>query len=369
MAGPAGRDSPRRRIEEAIARALSRLPERAQRGLAGRPVTVDGQELHHEVQLLLALSERSGMEPFETFPVEEARRELDARARAFGGPRVELARVEERSIPGPAGPIPARLYRPDGARDLPLLVYFHGGGHVIGSLDSCDRVCRMLSRDSGAAVLSVDYRMGPEDRFPAAVEDGVAAFDHAVAEAGSLGVDPARIAVGGDSAGGNLAAVVCQQRRAADGPAPAFQLLIYPMCDLSVERPSRHLFAQRFLLTRTQIDWYRERYLPEGESPGDEASHDPRVSPLLADDLSGLPPAYVVTAGFDPLRDEGEDYAHALNAAGGTAAVRRHSGQIHGFVNLTGFGRNAREAVAEMAGALRLGLAPGARDRAAALTG
>jgi acetyl esterase len=359
MAGPAGRDSARRRVEERIARALSRLPKRAQRALSGgRPVTIDGQELHHEVQLLLALSERAGMLPFETFPVEEARLELDARARAFGGPPVEVERVEERSLPGPAGPIAARLYRPDGARDPALLVYFHGGGHTIGSLDSCDGVCRRLAAGSGAAVLSVDYRMGPEDRFPAAVEDAVAAFDHAVAEAGSLGIDPTRIAVGGDSAGGNLAAVACQQRRAADGPTPAFQLLIYPVCDLSSERSSRKLFDQRFLLTRTQIDWYRERYLPEGEPVGGEVSRDPRVSPLLADDLSGLPPAYVVTAGFDPLRDEGEEYAHALTAAGGTAVVRRHPGQIHGFVNLAGFGRNAREAVAEMAGALRLGLAP-----------
>jgi acetyl esterase len=200
-------------------------------------------------------------------------------------------------------------------------------------------------------VLSVDYRLAPEHRFPAAVDDAAAAFAWAAEHAGELGADAGRIGVAGDSAGGNLAAAVCLGARDGGGPAPAFQLLIYPAVDLTRRRPSRDLFADGLQLTDTDIEWYRRQYLP------DEADlQNPLASPLLAESLEGLPPAHVATAGFDPLRDEGEDYARALTAAGVSATLRRHEGLVHGFANYTRVVPAAREAMLETAEALRRGL-------------
>jgi acetyl esterase len=198
----------------------------------------------------------------------------------------------------------------------------------------------------------VDYRLAPEYPFPAAVEDALAAFRFANAETERLGVDPARIAVGGDSAGGNLAAVVAQLAADGDGPAPAFQLLIYPVTDVSEKRDSYRLFRDGYGLTEAEMDWYRDHYLPD-----EAAALDPRASPLLAPDLAGLPPAYMATAGFDPLRDEGEEYAARLRAAGVPVVLTRHPGLIHAFVNAVNVSPLAREAVLEAVGALRMGLA------------
>ena len=314
----------------------------------------DGLELSHESQLVIALVARAGQPPIDSLSPSQARLETVRRALAVSGPQPALPRVEELEIPGSGGPIPARLYAPDAEPGgTGLLVYLHGGGWVIGNLDTCDSVCRFLVRESGAAVLAVDYRLAPEHPFPAAVEDAATALAFAAERAEYLGADPARIAVGGDSAGGNLATVAAQAARDAEAAEPAFQLLIYPVCDLSEKRPSYHLFREGFLLTETEMDWFRDHYVPD-----EAARRDPRVSPLLAQDLSGMPPAYVATAGFDPLRDEGEQYARAMAAAGVPVALRRHEGLLHSYANMTAVGRGAREAMLEAAAALRMGLAP-----------
>ena len=315
---------------------------------------MDGLELHHESQLVIALSALAGGPPIESLPPARARQETVRRAVSIRGSQPSVPRIEELEIPGPGGPIPARLYAPDTQPGgSGLLVYYHGGGWVIGNLETCDSVCRFLVCESGAAVLAVDYRLAPEHPFPAAVEDAVAALTYACERAGYLGADPARIAVGGDSAGGNLATVAAQAARQGEAPEPAFQLLIYPVCDLSEKRPSYHLFSDGYLLTEAEMDWFRDHYLPDPA-----AERDPRVSPLLAEDLSGLAPAYIATAGFDPLRDEGEEYAQKLSAAGVPVALRRHEGLLHSYANMTAVGRAGREAMLEAAAALRMGLAP-----------
>ena len=276
-------------------------------------------------------------------------------------PPIPMARVEPIEIPGNAGPIPARLYAPTALPDgspAPLLLYFHGGGFVVGDLDTHDGACRFLADAAGVAVLSVDYRLAPEHPFPAAVEDAWAAFAWTAANAAALGADPGRIAIGGDSAGGNLAAVTSLLARAGGGAMPAMQLLLYPAVDQVGGQRSRELFADGFILTKAEIDWFEAQYLPDGAEEG-----DPRVSVLRAPDLTGLPPAYVATAGFDPLRDEGEAYALRMREAGVQVALRRHPGLIHSFANQTAISRTAREAMLEAAGALRMGLAPAWRHR------
>jgi acetyl esterase len=321
----------------AAARALAALPPPLARVLAGRPVVIDGQRLDPEMQFgmrIVALSERGG-----PGTPADARVEMARSVRRVSLP-LPIGAVEARR----AGELPARLYRPRAATGA-LLVFFHGGGFVAGDLDTHDVPCRFLAERSGAAVLSVDYRLAPEHRFPAAVDDALAAFAWARDHAAELGADPARIAVGGDSAGGTLATVVA---RLAD---PAFQLLIYPGADWNAQTYSRARFAEGFLLTAEDIAFYREHYLPD-----DAAALDPRASPLLASDLAGSAPAYVVTAGFDPLRDEGEEYARKLAAAGVPVALRRQEGLVHGFVNAVAVSRAAALATAELAGALRTAL-------------
>jgi acetyl esterase len=225
---------------------------------------------------------------------------------------------------------------------------------VVCDLETHDQTCRFLAERSGAQVISVDYRLAPEHPFPAPVLDAVAAFTDVVERAAGWGIDPARVAVGGDSAGGHLSAAVALETARRGGPAPAFQLLIYPVTDSTRRSRSYHLFGEGFFLTDAQMHWYREHFLPEGVDRS-----DPLVSPLLADLdwLGQVAPAYVATAGFDPLRDEGEAYATRLRQAGAQVSVRRHPGLVHGFANLVGFGRVGRLAMAEAAGALTAGLA------------
>ena len=243
------------------------------------------------------------------------------------------------------------------AAPSPLLVFFHGGGWVIGSPATHADSCRQLAHDAGVRVLSVDYRKAPEHRFPAAVDDAEAAFAWAVEHAAELGADPELIAVGGDSAGGNLAAVVCRRARDAGGPMPAFQLLIYPACDFSrPRRPSATRFGRHYLLTTERMDWFEDHYVPDPA-----VKRSPDASPLLADDLSGLPPAHVAVAAADPLLDEGEEYAAALRAAGVPASVHRHP-HLHGFFNMTA-SPSARRANAHLAGVLTQGLAQAASVR------
>jgi acetyl esterase len=340
------------RVQALLARGLAALPDRVTRALAGSPVRIDGQELHPQVQLALKLEGITGGS--EILPVGEARERRRQQARVFSGPLIEVEHVSEVSIPGPAGEMPARLYRPASKEAPPLVVYFHGGGHVIGDLDTHDQPCRFLAREIPAAILAVDYRMGPEHRFPAAVDDAMAAFRWAHGEAGALGCDPARVAVAGDSAGGNLAAVVAQIAASDGGPAPAFQALIYPVTDYSEDHPSYELFGDGFFLTREEMDWFRENYF---SAPADRS--DPRASPLLASDLTGLAPAFVLTCGFDPLRDEGLAYAERLSEAGVPTAHRREPDLVHGFVNAVGLGGRAEEALREVAAAMRDGLRPG----------
>jgi acetyl esterase len=322
--------------------------------LAGRPPRLDGQELAPDIHMLLRLAALEGeVSLVEGRTVEQARAENLAGVPVVSGPPRTMARIEDLTIPGPAGEIGARFYVSLGAPrpPQPLLVYYHGGGWVIGDLDTHDGLCRFLAEFSGCRVLSIDYRLAPEHPFPAPVEDAVAAFGWATEQGDELGIDPARIAVGGDSAGGNLSAAVCLQAREGGGPQPAMQLLLYPVTDAVGGQASRDTFAEGFLLTRNDMDWFEGHYIPAG---CDES--DPRISMMRAPDVANLPPAYVATAGFDPLRDEAEVYATRMREAGVTVALQRHPGLIHGFANLTAICPSARAAMFEVAGALRMGL-------------
>ncbi len=343
--------SPRLAAVEKRAKAITLrsalgLPERVQRVLAGRRVTIDGQTLAVDTQLMLRL-ERVVREPStETLPLAAGRRLLLQHAEIAGG-RQPIGAVRDLE----AGGRPARLYVPTAASAPgPLLVFFHGGGWVYGDLDSHDPPCRFLAENSGVRVLSVDYRLAPEDPFPAACDDALAAYRWVVENAASLDADPSRLGVGGDSAGGNLAAVTAVEAARAGLPL-AFQLLVYPTTDATQRTTSRELFETGFYLNAEFMDRSRDHYVP------DAARHrDPRVSPLLGDVPPRLAPAYVATAGFDPLRDEGEAYARKLADAGVEVELRRFSDQIHGFLNVVGAGRSARAAASEVAARLAVGL-------------
>ncbi len=341
------------RAQALLARGILGLPAPALRVLAGgRAVEIDGQQLETEVQVLLRLQALAGERRIETMHPSEVRAWMRNATRAIAGETLPVAHVEDRRIPGPVGALGARLYRPFGGTEArPLVVFFHGGGWVAGDLETHDGVCRFLAIYGGVNVLAVDYRCAPEHRFPAAVDDALAAFRFAVAEAASLGSDPARVAVAGDSAGGNLAAVVAQLAARDGGPRPVFQLLIYPVTDVSTKHPSYRLFREGFLLTEKGMDWYRAQYLGDAS-----IADDPRVSPLRATALAGVAPAHVVTAGFDVLRDEGEAYVRALEKAGVAATLQREPGQVHGFANATGVGLAAKRAMERACMALRAGL-------------
>jgi acetyl esterase len=330
--------------------AVFALPQPLRRLIAGPPVCRDGLELALDAQLLLRMMSLgdaglTGVEP------AVARANLEQSSK-LAGPGVTGVRTREIAIPTGAGDLPARLYEPVNLpAGSPLLVYFHGGGWVIGSTDTHDLPCRYLARNAQVRLLSVGYRLAPEHAFPAAADDAYTAFRFAARNAEALGADPSAIAVGGDSAGGNLAATVCLQAR-GNGPRPVFQLLFYPATDASSRRRSRDVFADGFFLTDDDMTWFLDHYCPDIAQ-----RTDPRMSVLLAEDLRGLPPAYVVTAGFDPLRDEGNAFADRLREAGVPVVKRQHDDLIHGFLHFLNLGTRFREAVAEAAGALRTGLA------------
>jgi acetyl esterase len=309
--------------------------------------------LHPDARKLLDLIEQSGMPPTYTLSPEDARSFYRERRRFTQPDAPSLDLVRDLSAEGPAGPIPLRLYRPApaAAGALPVLVYFHGGGWVIGDLDTHDVLCRQLAIGSGCTVVSVDYRMGPEHRFPAAVDDCLAATQWVARNAALLGIDASRLAVGGDSAGGNLAAVVAIAARDVGNPAIAWQLLIYPATDQRRIAPSHTTNAQGYLLTADSMRWYHDHYI-------DDTRHDLdwRASPLLCEDLSGLPPSLVLTAGYDPLRDEGIQYAQRLTEAGSRATHVSFERQIHGFIPMGRAIDEANEAVAMCAAALKRAL-------------
>ena len=295
-------------------------------------------------------AEAGGRPKLETLSPEAARRQFQETRPAITPDPPAVAEVEDLAVPGPGGPIPVRAYRPvgsDAGQRLPAVVFFHGGGWVLGDLDSHDVVCRSLANAGAAAVFSVDYRMGPEDKFPAAVEDAYAVTRWVGDGAGGRAIDTGRIAVAGDSAGGNLAAVVSIMAR-EDGPRLAFQGLIYAVTDMRREASSHAEFADGYVLTGRLLDWFLDHYLP-----GPDDVHDWRASPLLADDHAGLPPAYVVTAGYDPLCDEGKAYADRLAAAGVAVDYRCFDGQIHGFVSMGRVIEAAETAINEVAAKMR----------------
>jgi acetyl esterase len=315
--------------------------------------------IHPQTRALLDLIEQRGIPPTHTLSVADARKYYRERRSVTQPVPPDVGSVRDLQASGPHGPIPLRSYRPigsDATSALPVLVYYHGGGWVIGGLDTHDTLCRQLANGAGCAVIAVDYRMAPEHRFPAAVDDCIAATDWIHANAASLAIDASRIAVGGDSAGGNLAAVVSIAARDSGKPPIAFQLLIYPATDQHRNTPSHSSNGQGYLLTTETMDYFTGHYI------ADSAQYtDWHASPLLHTDLSRLPPALVLTAGFDPLRDEGLAYADALVAAGNRATYVCFERQIHGFILMGKVLDEANTAVALCATELRRTLAAAAR--------
>jgi acetyl esterase len=301
--------------------------------------------LDAQMRAILDQMKAAGWRPTHTLSVAEARRAFKSRI-AKGA---AVARTVDRSIPGPAGDIPVRIHWPAGAGPFPALVFFHGGGWVVGDLDTHDVTCRSLTNQAGCVTVSVDYRLAPEHKFPAAVEDAYAATRWVADHAAELGVDPRRVAVGGASAGGNLATVVGLIVIERGGPRLAFQLLIYPVTDAALDTPSaRAITSDDYPLSRADMEWFWRQYLRD-----DADRANPYASPARAKSLAGLPPALVITAEIDPLCDEGERYAAALQRAGVPARFTRYEGVTHGFVGMEAVLDKGRAAVAESAQALR----------------
>jgi acetyl esterase len=323
-----------RAVERAFALGLLALPSPILRRVAGPPRrSPDGLVLDMQLQVLLKLIEITKLPPFAGGAVAEARRSLERAAPTLDVAPASDVAAYDRTIPGEGGPLRARVYTPRTALPLPSrlapgLVFFHGGGWVVGSIESHDRVCRALASRAGVVVVSVDYRLAPEHPFPAAPRDAVASTRWLLANAASLGVDPAAVAVGGDSAGGNLAAVVCQALR-RDARRPTFQLLVYPGTDMTRSLPSHAMFGDSYFLSKASGDWYIGHYMGQA---GD--TRDPQASPLFCDDMKGLPPTLVITCGFDPLRDEGRAYADKMRAAGVEVEYVCFEGQMHGVMML-----------------------------------
>lgn len=321
--------------------------------LAGPPVTVDGRTLDGRTQWLLQLLARSGQPPIEKSSVTEARSEYDAFMLEMGGRLAPIGEMVDRIVDGPTGRLRVRTYRPAGAvaRLLPTILYFHGGGWVMGSLEGYDRVCRYISSRTGCAVVAVDYRLAPEHKFPAAIEDAVASFRWLAENATDLGTDPARIVLAGDSAGGNIAAVAAQLLRDEPRP-PCLQWLMFPATNLAFDSPSYESCGEGFFVTRAAMEWFRGHYLNNLSE-----IDDPRASPLQASDLTGVAPALIFTNGIDPLRDEGKAYADRLAAAGVKTFHREFESLIHGFIGMRGAIQAAARAMDDMVTGLRHELA------------
>ena len=308
--------------------------------------------LDQEVRTLLDLMEKAvaeGRPKLHTLPYAQGRAVVDQMSEDSEAAPPDVAAVDDGGFAGPDGKIHFRRYRPLGSASgpLPTLIYYHGGGFVIGNIETHDSTCRRLANKSRCQVISIDYRLAPEHPFPASTDDGIAAFRHIRDNAASFGVDAKRIAVGGDSAGGAIAAVVCQAVRQLGEPMPAFQMLIYPATDARRQTESRRLFAEGYFLTQELMDWFWKAYAPTGTDLADL-----RLSPLLAKDFAGLPPAFVLTAGYDPLRDEGRAYADRLIDAGVKTTYVNYPGTVHGFFSLTRFLQQGLKANDEAAAVL-----------------
>lgn len=332
----------RAKLEFWILTVILRLPRWLLSWFSGRPIEMDGQRLDLHSQAFLRIVELSKQPGLEEAGVERGRRYMDARSPALsGGPR-QLARVEDRTIATTAGQIAVRTYAPTVGTPLPALVFFHGGGFVLGSIASHDRLCRIIAAEAECMVINVEYRRAPEHTFPAAADDALAAFRWVRDHAAELGVIADRIAVGGDSAGANLSAGVCLACAKTGEPAPRYQWLVYPVTDLTSESRSYKMFANGFYLTRSAMEWFTTSYLRS-----DADRPDPRASPLVAESVAGLPPAWVMTAGFDPLRDEGAAYAQKLAAAGVSVKHQNYPSLFHGVFSMTGVLPTARAALTD----------------------
>lgn len=347
-------DTVRSRAEKRGAKFIANASDATLRRLAGKPIVIEGQTLDPAMQLIIKALDQQGHSDWTTLGPEASREQATREGAARDAlPKTEVATVRELEVEGAEGPVRARLYRPHNLTEdpAPALHYIHGGGYVIGDLDTHDELCRLLADRAGVVVISTEYRLAPEHHFPAGVMDSYFAFSSIAERSEEFRIDPKRIAIGGDSAGGNHAAVVSLMCREAGGPRPALQLLIYPGTDFKTSKTwaSREKFNEGFFLVEGDIEGAAEFYAPDVD--------DPRASPLHAKSHDDLPPAYVVSAGFDPIRDEGEAYAAKLIEDGTRAALRRHPSLIHGFANMTQVSRTAKSAIEEAAGAVRMGLA------------
>jgi acetyl esterase len=320
-------------FERAAALRVLALPKRVLRAAFGAPPrSPEGYVLELQSHAMLGLMRLTGERALDHVEPVLSRRRLEHAARVLEARPTAALFTRDVEIPGGAGPRRARVYRPAeiAAERMPALLWFHGGGFVLGSIESHDSVCRALASQARLAVVAVDYRLAPEHRFPAGLDDAIATTRWVLEHGGTLGVDSNAVAIGGDSAGGNLAAVTAQTLRGSK-PALVFQLLVYPATDATRREPSHRYFREGFVLSEANVVWFLDHYL------GDPAlAPDPRVSPLFAPDLSGLPPALVLTAGFDPLRDEGRAYAERMRGAGVAVEYNCSEGSMHGFMNTAG---------------------------------
>lgn len=333
-------------IERGVVRTMSRLPKRALRRMAGEPLEIDGRTLDLQLQAFAAQAQKQQAKRADAEVTPETMREGFRALVAMAAPDpVESVAVHDRTIPGPASDLPVRVYHPAAAAGAaPGIVWYHQGGGVIGDLDTDHAFCTQLAGTAGAVVVSVDYRLAPEHRFPAGVDDAVAAHQWVLDNADGLGIDPARVAVAGTSQGGTYAAVVCQERRRRGDPQPAAQILLYPGTDQTWKGGSRDSCGETFPLADQTLVFFAHHYLPDPSAAGDH-----RASPGLAEELWGLAPAIVVTAGFDPLRDQGDDYARRLREAGVEVLHRCEDEMCHSFTALAGLSRAARQASARVA--------------------
>jgi acetyl esterase/lipase len=333
-----------RALQRLAARSLRWLPDAwVLRCVAGAPIAIGGRTLDPRLQLIARRA--AAKTPLHRLSPQEARQRSAAALAALDGRPRPMQDIDHRVVPGAAGELPARVYRPAGINGpRPLLLYFHQGGCVIGDLDCCETFCTVLAETARCPVMSIGYRLGPEHRFPAAQRDAIAAFLWATEHAGEVGGDPKRVAVGGDAAGGTLAAVVTQEMKRRGGPLPCFQLLIYPQLLAYADNEAYRDFADTHPLTPEGVRWYLSHYLG-----GEEEWSDPLASPLLEPDVAGLAPTLLVTAGFDPLCDEGAAYAQRLEAAGVPVVYRCYEHLCHGFTAMSGAVPAAGDALQEIA--------------------